>query len=389
MKTMIPGEGRVFESDEDAEFGRVLSRLRLGKRDLLLSRKPHNCARATCNPESEPTLVALGHLTAPAISTNVFLCRYGTIHVCSTSNCTIYLTERNQTCTISGFQLGTLECSYDKNDYRTWNSKATMPSGDSTKRDRVLGESLDAATASKRPKKQPAKKKPKRMVQHVLSDAQVKNKASETVMNLLFSSNRAKRNADAIADNRHLAIKRRNTYIARRFAQRQLPYLTDIYRLMGDATSRPHPLMEFVYDEGLHNYYVMVILQIWQLTLKHMIPIDEKEYDEDTGVEIIPRVDLDMVALGTMYQMRQGVTRKDVMLLPRDEFLLASLPLIHEMSYFGINKKHINKGITLLNAMYDNAISAGVSTDELVLDVSKLPEKNNDRIFKKLGGGGD
>lgn len=121
MLKMFPNEeGRVFENDEDDDFGIVLVRLRKGKSDLSSSRKPHNCSHIICNPESEPSLVASGQLDGPPISTNVFLCQYGTIHICSASSCTLYLATHNQTCSISGFQLGVLQGSYDKNDDRTW-----------------------------------------------------------------------------------------------------------------------------------------------------------------------------------------------------------------------------------------------------------------------------
>jgi hypothetical protein len=218
-----------------------------------------------------------------------------------------------------------------------------------------------------------------------LSDEAVKAKASEVVTKLLFSSCRTRRNQDAIIGFKREAMKAKNTYILQRHKTRQLPYLTDIYRLMGYFTSQALPLLEFEYDESLHNYYVNVIHQIWVLALKYYVPPDEKEFDEE-GVEIAPRLDLMDVSLGTLYLMRQGLIRDGVVLLPRDEFLLVSLPLIHEMSYFEINKKKITKGNSIIMDMYNNAIGAGALPEELALDVRKLPEKNVPTTFRKLGG---
>jgi hypothetical protein len=284
-----------------------------------------------------------------------------------------------------------LEGSYDRNDSRTWYSKAT-PSAEnpSKKRDRTL-KTTESTVVKKKTKKAPPPppppSKPKRVIQHTVSEALVKSRASETVTCLLFSSHRAKRNAEAILEMERHAAKARNTYIIERFNQRQLPYLSDIYRLIGDIMSRALPLVEYVFDEGLHDYYVNVILQVWNIMVKHIVPADEKEYD-DKGGEIVPRIDLDMVVLGTLYAMRQGLIRNCVALLPRDEFLLVSLPLIHETSFFPIHKKKIGRGITLLNKVYDSALADGVPADELMLDISKLPEKGGARVFKKLGGGG-
>lgn len=258
-------------------------------------------------------------------------------------------------------------------------SKAMPTGGDSKKRDRVL----KGDTPLPPPKEATiVRKKPKRMVQHTVSDEVVKSKASEIIMCLLFSVNRARRNGDAIVENKRIAIKARNTYITERMQQRQLPYLTDIYRLMGHITSRALPLDEYVFDEALHDYYVNVVLQVWLFIMKYC----EKEYDAESDTEIIPRIDLETVVLGTLYVMRQGLLRGGMTLLPKDEFLLVSLPLIHEMSYFNnAFKKKITKGTTLLNDVYDNALGNGIHPQELCLDVSKLPEKNYTQVYRKLG----
>lgn len=358
-------EGRLFETDEDPDFGRVLQRLRNGKKDLSASRKMHLCSHELCHPETEDHLIRKGDLDGPCISSNVYICIYGTIHICSVSSCTIYHETHNQTCHLSGIKHGTMESSYDKNDSRTWYSKPTSSSG---------------PLPQKKERDPPLKKQKRTIHHHILTDEVVKFKASELVIKLLFSNARSKRNQDAILEHKRDATTARNTYITQRQKQRQLPYLTDVYRLVGHFTSQPLPLMEYEYDESLHDYYVNVIFQVWCLALKYYIPPQLKEYDEK-GAEIIPRLDLTDIALGTMYVMRQGLMHGNVVLLPRDEFLLVSLPLIHEMSYFDINKKKITKGNAIITDTYNNAIASGIIP---TLDVTQLPEKNGKSLFKKL-----
>ena len=83
--------------------------------------------------------------------------------------------------------------------------------------------------------------------------------------------------------------------------------------------------------------------------------------------------------------MRQGISREGVVLLPKDEFLLCNLPIINELSYFSIPKNAITKGNTMLLEMYQNAFQSGVPLDELTIDVDKLPTRNAQSAFIKLG----
>lgn len=365
-------DGRLFQNDNDPQFHLVVKRLRQGKNDISDVRKKHACSGVMCNPQSEIQMINQGTLTGAAISNNVYLCRYSVIHVCSESSCTLYMANALQTCPVSGFQLGTMVSSYDKNDYRTWEKGKETETNVKRERDEECNV-----------KKEEQKPQPKRYRPLILEKT-AKEMASDIVIKLLYSNCRSERNKAAIQEFEKQSIMARNTYVQQRAAIRQLPYLTDIYRLIAHFTSQILPLVEFETDPYLVEYYSCVIYQIWLLIVKYHIPQKEKQFTE-VGEEILPRIDFGTVCFGVLYGMRQGITIEGTELLPRDDFLLCNLPMISELAYFDIKKKNkITRGNALLVQMYQNAIRDGAIPQDLILDITKLPERNKPSEYKKL-----
>ncbi len=375
---MIQGQpqlGKLFENDEDPAFHLVVKRLRQGKADICDVRKKHTCSSATCNPQSEEQMVQLGTLTGPIVSNNVYLCKYGVMHICSTTACKLYESTKTQTCPISGFQLGELVSTYDKNDYRTWNkSKETETN-------------VVAATTERDPKRHKtdvvavttAQKRPRPLIQERVA----KEKAADIITNLLYSNARAQRNAAAIQEFHKESIMAKNTYVQNRLQMRQLPYLTDMYRLVAHFTSQALPLVEFEPDAYLIEYYSCVVYQIWLLVVRYIVPEKEKIRNE-LGEELLPRLDYETVCLGVLYGMRQGLAFDGIFVLPYDEFLACNLPVFSELGYFGIVKNKITTGNSMLVKMYKNALKDGAIPQDLMLDMTKLPEKNKPCEFTKL-----
>lgn len=385
-------QGRFFESDDDPSFHLVIKRLRKGKTDMVDVRKKHVCSSQTCNPQSEEQMVRSGTLDGEIVSNNVYLCKYGVVHVCSATSCKIFPSTQTQTCTISGFQMGTMVSSYDKNDYRTWNkSKETETTLGSDKvvtasapKKRDRNDDLLPSTGKEEPLPvtvalKPLSKRPRPLI----SERVAKEKSADIITNLMYSSARGQRNAAAIQEFRKEAMTAKNTYVQQRLQMRQLPYLTDVYRLIAHFTSKALPLVEFEPDLYLIEYYSCVVYQIWLLVLRYFVPEKEKVRNE-SGEEILPRIDLETVCLGVLFGMRQGLSFGGVSVLPYDEFLASNLPLISELSYFGIVKNKITAGNTILVKTYQNALKEGAIPQDLVLDVTKLPEKNKQSEYKKL-----
>lgn len=153
-----------------------------------------------------------------------------------------------------------------------------------------------------------------------------------------------------------------------------------------------------MYNANLHEYYVQIILQVWRKVLQYFVLPADKEYEGD--VEIPPRIDFETVCLGVLYGMRQGIRIDEYVLLPKDDFLLMHLPIGSDLSYFKIRydrwgvwgyfeliphtnrKDRISKGDKILAQTYDNAVSLGVPFNEIMIDVSTLPEKREEQIIE-------
>jgi len=354
--------GREYAGHAEPGYVDVLRRLQGAKRDLQTSRKVHVCSRAMCNPESEATLISAGSLAGPPLSSNVYLCKYGSVHMCSEHTCDVYQTMRDQTCHISGRTYHTqqlMSSSYDKNDYRTWRapdtaSQARVPTQtaprDKAARKRMRTKAAaEAAALAKRIN-------PGHSHNRVPSDESVLERARTLVTLLLYSTCRKTRNEAFVLECADEAEKATQNYAAQRALIGQLPYQSDIYRIKAHFCSRPLPFVEFAYDEALCEYYARVVLQVWKITCRY--------YQREAA----PRIDVDAVCLGTLYGMRCGQSYNSIMILPRDTFLLNNLPLINALPFFkGVDKKSISRGDRIISEAYETALRQGVPVHTLLL----------------------
>ncbi len=388
-------DGQTIEPNNPL-FSQSIVRLRnaMGA-ELKDSREVHKCTGLTCKPQSEAMLVANGRLVAPPLTSNVFLCRLGTIHVCSERACEHYGNSHAQTCHISGFQFGSKVSDYNRNDHRTWNLKpepscAIDPRQLLTQSGPAAFSNPPAAAAAKREmpdeeaQQQPVAKRV--FLQKKLSIEDQTFIASGMVKLLLYSRNRIARNKEAITNFQHEAGEARVTYVRQQLHNQQLPYWSDIYRLIGHFSSQELPLVEFVFSPNLHDYYVSVILQVWKKVMLYYISPHDKEYEPDGTTEIQPRVKFDDVCLGVLYVMRQGVRFNGHVFLPKDDFLLMNLPIGSDLAaYFGIRKNRISKGEKILDQTYTNAMASNVPINDLLIDVAALPEKREEQLVQVPG----
>ena len=267
-------------------------------------------------------------------------------HNCTESTCQFYLHSHDKTCPISGIHYAGFEVSsYDKNDYRTWKS------GNAT-----------TSVGTKRPKKRRGK---------VATSEVLEEQASNMIRLLLFSAARIECNSDALKEMQAKADAVANAYTKQQFALKQQPFYTDIYRLKASILSEPLPLTIFESSTRLIAYYTAVILQIWKLVQQFYVPAKDKKYDE-SGTEIVPRLNFEQLCLAILYMMRQGITHQGVEILPKDAFLAQHLPGANYFSYFGLEKSNMSKGERIISSAFENA----PDTKFLCLNVDALPMYN-------------
>lgn len=366
------GGGKTIERN-DPLFNKALARLFQGKKDMSDSREQHTCSHAVCNPQSEEQVSR----SAPAsgggsgnggiISSNIFLCKFGTVHVCTQTSCTLYEHAPDQTCPISGFQHGSIVSNYDKNNSKTWNLKLEHVYAGAGKKEADIGGGGGG-------EEEPHTKKRRGTLP---KQEDLEHSASTMVNLLLFSKCRVDRNNEAVRQYQLEAEEARQTHLKKRTMEKQQPFWTDVYRLTGRYLSRPLPLTIFDRNVNLHDYYVNIIMQVWERVQKFYVLPAEKVYDEH-GIEIVPRLDFGCICLGTMYIMRQGLRVGQHMLLPKDDFLLINLPIANELPFFKLEKCTINKGDKIITRAYENAFIANAPITEIVINLNVLPEKRED-----------
>jgi len=323
-------------------------------------KRPHPQCSKSCDPRSEGSFVHDGHLSGPPISSNVYMCALGSLHICSKTSCEYYGAQHDQTCHVSGIQHGTVISSYDAGDYRTW--RPQIPGGpDALPRPAtqvVIKGKTKKGTKRKAPFAQNGEK--------VLSaDAE---RAESIVVNLLFSPMRTQRNLTATVANRKNAQKAKQGYAYdRKVHHRQLPCLSELHKRGTAALLCELPLKELERDDALVSYYVAVIMQLSAKVRAYCMPKQ--------------RMDMDSLALGTLYMLRQGYSHEGRVYLAADAFLDAHLPRINDMIYFAYDRDKITDGMRMLLALYTTTTGT-VAPEVLMLDVTQLPERN--QVANKL-----
>lgn len=105
-------------------------------------------------------------------------------------------------------------------------------------------------------------------------------------------------------------------------------------------------------------YYTDIIGQVYDLV---------QRYTQATGES--QKICINSVAIATLYKMRQSFQLDDVVLLPRDQYLVDHLPPTNELPRFGIDKKRFTTGEKLIEYAYDMAIKKGTAVEDLQLQI--------------------
>lgn len=336
-------EGRAITSMKDSELGVVFKRLTQAKKakgEFSSTRMLHTCSKFFCNPETEVDL----KIDFP-ISSNVYMCKYGSAHVCSETTCDEYACTNNQTCPITGIQHGGTVSSYDKNDYRTWRSKPQP----------------DVAPPAE--KEAEVKKVKKRKVPDPNT---IRKQISDKVTLMFYSNSRHSVNQAHLAKKHSIGKKAIQTYVdMRRTNDRQMAFSCDLYYHAQRPFMFPAPLKELVLSSYMVDYLTEICYQVFTMCQSHA----ERS-------KVLQKLDIDKIALGTLYCLKEGIQKY----LPKDEFVAANLPEPKYLEYFGISRSKVSDGISFVKSMYANS-----TEDDLHIKLDTLPTKKAmAQAYKKL-----
>ena len=327
-------------SENDPNYLTVVAHLRLTHKSIL-SHPPGPCLHEVCHPKCDPTCAY-----------NVYICDYGKIHLCSEQSCKLFGSTPTLTCPISGQQMGNIVSNYNKDDARTWYNKGT--------------EGIDSSSG------QLLKKRKKKQTTN--TEVHIKNAAETIIINLLYSNARKEHNEASKKKYTEEATMAMNTYALRRKTKmNQMAYKSDLYRIYSFYMTQFQPLKEMTMDMNVVRYYSEIVWQVWQICVKYHIHPNQRVFNEQ-GDEIKNRLTPEVVILGVLYSLRQGLSVSDIPVLPKDEFL-ENLPYVNNYTLFGIDKTKVTRGLNVLLQSYNNAVSLGVDSNNLLLNVTRLPPK--------------
>lgn len=341
----------------------ILRRLKEAKKATLLDvRKPHTCSLKLCNPQCERDFGLSDDST-------IFLCNYGSIHVCGVDVCKIYSVHTG-TCPLSGMVVGPQRSSdYAKDDPRTWRA-APEPVPTQAQDGNIFDEKKNTAgpVSVPPPPPPPSKKVRTKNKKRERQQEDIEDSFSSLVDLLLYSSHRARINQAELERNQRDAAQARNTYIATCKEQGRFPFLTDIVRIFGHFSSKALPLNELEREPKKVQNYVKILSQVWDIAKRFY-----KETDE-------PKMDAECVALGALYMMRNGYEVRGIKLLPKDLFLFCNLPPVNKLTVFRLKKKNVTRGEKVISIVYNNAFEARAPLDEFTL--KPVVTDDETKVFK-------
>ena len=276
-----------------------------------LSRPGHSCSVKYCDPQNEQTLIRRGLLAGPCVlPEHMYVCIYGDIHVCNENICMV-----EGPCLVSGMTMGIVHeySSYNSKDARTWEKKD---------------------------------EKPKSIVPAV----QKQYDQVEYLIDTLFYSPKRKDIVSTWTKQRNkLTKKYKDTYIKACEKKRvpvnliHLAMLEAQYNVPCPIKAKPERDMDRLYQ------YTKLVMQMIQFM-----------GDEANNC-------LDIVALGMLYKMQQGIRINNVTLLPKDSYLVGILPPMNDLTKLGIDKKKINRGEQMIMGLYESIERQGKNLIDFAL----------------------
>jgi len=377
---------------DQAECKRAINKLIAAKKKKrALTNKEHECHVQHCNPENEVALFEQGLLDGQPETSNVFLCNYGKVHVCSDMECKHSAYAPGTACPISGIiHQDRAMSDYSRADFRTWNS--TLHTADKNvltekrvgekakflNRKKLFSSGMGFMEFKKQSKKeepqapQQAPKKKRRIGEKKQAD---RNKIARNVIErLLYDPARTQVNNTSLERARKYAEKAQQTYVQDMLAQKAIPFWTDMYRIVATAGERAQLLQILPYSETTVSLYINIINQIWTRVVL-------KWYKPDGPL------DFEAFCIHLLYTLTRGYILQQESVLPMDRFLLRNLPKINDFKFFRFDRKKHTTGEIILTEAYESALEQGCTPRQLALDMSLLPEQEVIQNYKRVAKG--
>lgn len=255
---------------------------------------PHaECKTQYCDPQNEQTLIRRGKLAGPALTTHVYLCKLGQLHVCHAAECCAL-----GPCPVSGMHQGPeyVTASYDKHDSRTWESHMPL-------------------TAAKR----------------VSTKESVQSKIETLVSNLLYSHAVRQSVAASMSSATAALARRRRAHYLQQCEQTRTP--VNLATLASLTPMVATTMNTIRYDPEVVARYTDRVLRF----------AEQCNVSDKSSVEAL--------TLAVLYKMQQGMNEA----LPLDPFLVRHLPPVNELARFKVDKRKLKKGEKMLMALFNKA----------------------------------
>lgn len=259
---------------------------------------PQPCSVACCDPQNEATLVKRGLIEGPLECPEfLFVCKFGSFHECKPgSECML-----DGPCLVSGLTDGLVHeySDYNKDDFRTW----SKPGANEKKGHTV---------------------KP-----------QLYSQIENIIETLLYSPVRQRIFQDWEKQEEKRLKKYKDVYV-QKCAKRHKPTNLIEMAMMQERHYNACPTNDVLNRDPDRVYaYTKSVADMYE-------KIQACYKDE--------RICIETVTLGLLYKMQQGVVMDGQVKIPADQFLVENLPLINNLSKFGLDKKKIGRGDKLILA---------------------------------------
>jgi len=271
---------------------------------------------------------------------------------------------------VSGIQHGVTESTFSRVDARTWFVQSHQ-------------ETVSRGTASSGPAV--AAVAPRRARAEIPA-AQRREIAKAAVIKLLYSPHRIACNRDEAAVHAQRAADACRAHVKMCYEAHQLPYTVDLYRIQAYHAGQALPFTIYNFDPVRCDYYVGIICQVWEkVTRYYIVTADDGDIAGAGEDGVLHRVDFfEDFCFGVLYIMSKGHHVGSLILLERDDFLLANLPIGKHLPKFEIGRSRKRRGEKIVIETYRNALHLDAPLADLLV---MPPPPQEDRGTREAGNG--
>lgn len=322
----------------------------------------HECRAEYCDAQNELHFILIGTLEAPAIHNDVFVCKFGKMHICTADQCKhTYSDSGLRRCCVTGRDLGSefstfsRDAIYGGGGGQYDNQDGSCGDGDeSVEESRIalrlsINKTLSASSLSIASpiRKRRLRHRNLRSSSYSLGHSAGGCESNEALYIKALSIIRKLLSTQRIAEENKLEKKKVAIDIITKYHQEivkkrcEIPNIHFVIHTFLDMSSTPsQPHKQFK-----EAYYARSMMYSWNI-------VTSSPWAREGNI----KPNFEIFALGFLYIMRSGYYLEGCEMIPQDSYVSKHFPAVNDLRSYGFEKKNVTVGVNMIQNAYSSAL---------------------------------